>query len=129
MVTPIAKSTPMTQASLMPTIPIVLLHVRDLLEPSSNVQARAAYLERQMQGMNSVRLPSDMPSLEDSISVGPESLSKRIQSYCQDKKDKRKHEWETHRRILDGMKESKENNIINEVRKKEMLCMLECCIT
>ena len=36
MVTPIAKSTPMIQASQMPTTPIVLPHVRDILEPSSN---------------------------------------------------------------------------------------------
>ena len=47
-ITPIAKSTPMTQASQMPTMPIVLPHVRDILEPSSNEQARAGYLERQM---------------------------------------------------------------------------------
>ena len=92
----------------MPTIPIVLPHVRDILEPSLNEQARAAYLERQMQGMSSVRLPSSMPSLEDGILVGPESLSKRIQNYCQEKKDKRKQEWEIHRMILDGMKEGKE---------------------
>ena len=82
MVTPIAKSTPMTQASQMPVISIVSPHVRDILEPSSNEQAGAAYLERQMQGMSSVRLPSSMPSLEDSILLWPESLSKRIQSYC-----------------------------------------------
>ena len=43
MVTLIAKSTPMTQASQMSTIPIVLPHVRDILEPSLNEQARAAY--------------------------------------------------------------------------------------
>ena len=129
MVTPIAKSTPMTQASQMPTIPIVSPHVRDILEPSLNEQARAAYLERQMQGMSSVRVPSSMPSLEDGISVVPESLSKRIQNYCWEKKDKRKHEWETHRLTLDGIKENKENSINNEVRKKEMLYMLECCIT
>ena len=36
MVTPIAKSTPMTQASQMPTIPTVSSQVRDILEPSSN---------------------------------------------------------------------------------------------
>ena len=48
MVTPIAKSTPLTQALQIPTIPIVLPHVRDILEPSSNKQVRAAYLERQM---------------------------------------------------------------------------------
>ena len=35
MATTIAKSTPMTQVSQMPTIPIVLPHVRDILEPSS----------------------------------------------------------------------------------------------
>ena len=70
MVTPIAKSTPMTQASQVPTIPTVLPCVRDILEPSSSEQARAAYLERQIQGMGSVRLPSIIPSLEDGISVG-----------------------------------------------------------
>ena len=42
-----------------------------------------------MQNMSSVRLPSSMPSLEDGISVEPESLSKRIQNYCQEKKDKK----------------------------------------
>ena len=78
MVTPIAKSTPITQVSQMPTMPAVSPHVRDILEPSSNEQVRATYLERQMQDMGSVRLPSDIPSLEDGVSIGPESLSKRI---------------------------------------------------
>ena len=78
------------------------------MEPSSNEQARAAYLDRQIQGMSSVRLPSSMPSLEDGMSVGPESLSRRIQGYCQEKRDNRKHEWETHRLTLERMKESKE---------------------
>ena len=92
MVTTIAKFTPVTQASQMPTIPTVSSHVRDILEPSSTDLARAAYLERQMQGMSSVRIPSSMPSLEDGISVGPESLSRRIHNSCQEKKDNRKHE-------------------------------------
>ena len=35
-------------------------------------------------------------------------VSKRIQNYCWEKRDKRKHEWETHRLALQGMKESKE---------------------
>ena len=48
MVTPIAKSTPITQALQMPMMPAVLPHVRDILEPSSNEQVRATYLERQM---------------------------------------------------------------------------------
>ena len=108
MVTPIAKSTPITQALQMPTMPAVLPHVRDILEPSSNEQARATYLARQMTDMGSVRLPSDIPPLEDGISIGPESLSKRIQNFCQRKRDKRKNKWETHRVALEGMKENKE---------------------
>ena len=107
MVTPIAKSTPMTQASQMPTIPTVSSQARDILEPSWNERTRATYLDRQIQGMSSVRLPSSMPSLEDGISVGPESLSRRIQDYCQEKRDNRKHEWEMHRLTLERMKESK----------------------
>ena len=46
--------------------------------------------------------------MEDGVSIGPESLSKRIQNYCWEKRDRRKHEWETHRLALEGMKESKE---------------------
>ena len=39
--------------------------VRDILEPASNEQARADYLERQMRHMSSIsRLPSDIPPLE-----------------------------------------------------------------
>ena len=36
MVTPIAKSTQMTQASQMPTVPTVSSWVRGILEPSPN---------------------------------------------------------------------------------------------
>ena len=67
--TPTAKSTPVTQASQIPSIPIVSSHIKDILEPSSNQQVRAAYLERQMQNMNSVRIPLNMPSLEDGMSI------------------------------------------------------------
>ena len=63
--TPIAKSMPVTQASQMPVLPIVPSNDRDIVEPMSSEQARSSYLERQMQGISSVRLPLDMPSLED----------------------------------------------------------------
>ena len=36
MVTPLAKSTPMTQSSQMPAISDILPPVRDILEPASN---------------------------------------------------------------------------------------------
>ena len=75
-VTPVAKSTLITQALQMATMPTDSPHVRDLSQPSSNEQARSTYLERQIQDMGSVRLPSNIPSLEDGISIGPESLSK-----------------------------------------------------
>ena len=44
MVTPLAKSMPMTQASQIPIPPIIPSSERDILEPMSNEQARAAYL-------------------------------------------------------------------------------------
>ena len=125
--TPIAKSTPVTQASQIPSVPIVLSHTRDILEPSLSKQSRAAYLERQMQNVNSVRVPSIMPSLEDGISIEPESLARRIHNYCQERKDNRKYEWETNKMTLNSIKEK--NRINNEVRKREMLYMLECYTT
>ena len=51
---PIAKSTPVTQVSHIPPIPIVSSCMKDILEPSSSEQARAAYLGRQMQIMSSI---------------------------------------------------------------------------
>ena len=55
MVTPLAKSTPITQSSQMPTISDSLPHVKDILEHTSTEQARSAYLERQMRQMDSVK--------------------------------------------------------------------------
>ena len=43
--TPIAKSTPVTQASQVPVLPNVSPPERDILEPMSSEQARSAYLE------------------------------------------------------------------------------------
>ena len=80
MVTPIAKS--------MPVLPNVPSNKRDILEPMSSEQARSTYLERQIQGMSSVKLPLDMPSLED-VSRRSANLPKRIQTFCQEWKEKR----------------------------------------
>ena len=107
MATPIAKSMPVTQASQMPVLLTVPCNKRDILEPMSSEKARSAYLERQMQGMSSVKLPSDMPSLE-SISHESANLPKRIQTFCQEWKKKRKHKWESLKVALEKMKESKE---------------------
>ena len=78
-ITPVAKSTPKTQSSQMPAIPSSLPPIRDILEPTSNEQARSTYLERQMRQMGGInKLPSDMPSLEDGMVHRPESLQGRI---------------------------------------------------
>ena len=90
MVTPLAKSTQITQSSQMPAMSDTLSPIRDILEPASNEQARSAYLERQMRQMDSIKLQSDMPSLEDGMVQRPESLQDRIQSFCQENKVKRK---------------------------------------
>ena len=72
----------------------------------STEQARSAYLERQIQGMSSVRLPLNMPSLEDE-SCASTNLPNRIQAFCKEWREKRKYEWESIRVALDKMKESK----------------------
>ena len=61
-----------------------------------------------MRQMDSVKLPSGMPFLEDGMVPRPVSLQDRIQSFCQEKKVKRKQELESHRVALEKMKESKE---------------------
>ena len=57
--------------------------------------------------MDSVKLPSDIPSLKDGVIPSPESLQNWIQSFCQERKGKRKQEWESHRVALEKIKESK----------------------
>ena len=78
MVTPLAKSTLITQSSQMPTTSDTLPPIRDILEASSNEPVRSTYVERQMRQMDSVKLPSDMPCLEDGMVPRHESLQDRI---------------------------------------------------
>ena len=49
----------------MPVLPKNPSSERDILEPMSSEQARSTYLEKQIQGMSSVRLPLNIPSLGD----------------------------------------------------------------
>ena len=105
---PIAKSTPVTQTGPIPSMPIPTPCVQDILEPSVNEQARAAYLERQMQNMSSVQMPSSITPLGDDIPLEDESLSRRIQDYCLRMKDHRRYEKDTHQVTLSGIKEFKE---------------------
>ena len=103
--TPIAKSTPVTQASHIPvtkTIPD-----RDIVKPISSERARAAYLESQIQGMDSVWLPLNTPLMEDGSHVSSD-LAKRINIFCKEQKERRRQEWESHRQALHTMKQCKD---------------------
>ena len=116
-VTSIMKSMPVTQASQMPVLPNVPLHERDISEPMSSEEARSAYLERQMQGMSSVRLPLDMPSLEN-VSHGSTDLPQRIETFFLRWKEKRRHKWESLKVALEKMKESKEKCCTQQVQEE-----------
>ena len=104
--TPMAKSTPVTQASQTPVLTNIPLLEIDMVEPVSSERARTAYLEPQILDMSSVRLPLNIPSLEDE-SHAPIDLSSRIWAFCKEQKEKRKHEWESIKIVLGKMKESK----------------------
>ena len=79
--TPIAKSTPVTQASHIPvtqTIP-----ERDIVEPMSSERARAMYLESQIQDMSSVQLPLNIPVKKEESHV-PTDLTRQIHTFCKE---------------------------------------------
>ena len=116
-VTPIVKSTPVIQASQMSVLLNVPPHERDILEPMSNERARSTYLEKQIQGMSIVKLPLDMPLLEN-ISCESADLPQRIHTFCQEQKEKRRHEWESLKVTLEKIKESKEKCEIQQAQEE-----------
>ena len=56
--------------------------------------------------MSSVKLPLDMPSLEN-VSCESTDLPQRIHTFCKEWREKRRHEWESLKVALEKMKESK----------------------
>ena len=79
--TPIAKSTPVTQASHIPMMKTIL--ERDIVKPMSSKRARAAYLESQIQDMSSVRLPLNIPLMEEGSHASTD-LTRRINMFCKE---------------------------------------------
>ena len=154
MVTPLAEYAPVTQTLQMPTVPGRIPPVQNILEPTSNEQARANYLERQMRQMSSISgLPSNMPPLEDiptqkldewsqeviseeeynrnrnQQEVGiivHDSLQEQVQNYCWGNKVRRKQECKSHRMALERMKEDKEQQRQQQSQEEKMQCMLKC---
>ena len=76
---PIAQSTPVTQASLIPVVGTTA--GRDIVQPTSSEGARAKYLEGQMKGMGGVKQPMKSLSLEEE-SLPSMDLSRRIDLFC-----------------------------------------------
>ena len=66
-----------------------------------------------------MRLPSNIPLLEDE-SHDSTDLSSRIQTFCKERKEKRKHEWESNKMVLDKMKESKGKHHKQQVEEKDV---------
>ena len=116
--TPIAKSTPVTQASHIPvtkTIP-----EKDIVKSMSSERARAVYLENQIQDMSSVWLPLNTPLMEEESHASTD-LTRRINMFCKEQKEKRRQEWESHRKALDVMKQSKGKQHKQPEKKKGKL--------
>ena len=107
--TPIAKSTPVTHASQMPNVG----PERDIVQPIASKGARAAYLEERMKNIGSVRLPSKVPAKVEESGMAID-LSKRIDMYCNEQKEKRRQEKESHEWTLGLFKEKKKQQLVKE---------------
>ena len=68
---------------------------RDIVQPIASEGARAAYLEECMKNIGSVRLPSKVPAKVEESGM-PIDLLKRIDMYCNEQKEKRRQERESH---------------------------------
>ena len=84
----------------------------DIVRPMSSERARAAYLESQIRNIDSVQLPSKVPSMEEEI-----NLTRRINTFCKEQKEKRRQEWESHRKALAVLKQSKHKQLEKEERE------------
>ena len=102
--THIAKSTPVTQASHMPVTKTIL--ERNIVTPMSSERARATYLEGQIKDMGSVWLPLNIPLMREG-SHASSDLTKRINTFCKEQRERRRQEWESNRKVLNVMKQSK----------------------
>ena len=77
--TPIAKSTPVTYASHVPMSKPSAK--RNIVQPMSSEEARAAYLENQMKNMGGVQLPLNIPSMGEESHISSD-LARRVNTFC-----------------------------------------------
>ena len=118
-VTPLAKSMPMTQTPQMPISQMIPSDRRDILEPLSNEQGRAAYLAKQIQGVCSVRLPSDMPSLE-AMSNSSLNLPKGYKLFVKSKGQKEYMNGSLSSQLWKELRKVKKNVVTNKSKRKRI---------
>ena len=104
--TPIAKSTPVTCASHMPTVG----PERDILQPIASKEARAAYLEERMKNIGSVHLPSNIPAKVEETGMST-ILVKRIDMFSNEQKEKQRQERESHEQTLVMLQKKKQQPV------------------
>ena len=114
--TPIAKSTPVTQASHVP----MTKTGRDIVQPISSEEVRAAYLENQMRDMSGVRLPSQVPTMEGESLISAD-LTRRIDTFCKEQKEKRQQEWESQQQLLHALEQSKGKQLKPDKKEREVV--------
>ena len=61
--------------------------------------------------MDSIRVPTSKPALDDGTSIEPKSLSRRVRDYCQERRDHRRHDWETHKKTLKNIQREKRKTV------------------
>ena len=113
--TPFAESTPLTQPY---HIPITRTGIEsNIVQPISSEEARARYLEKQMKGIESVRLPTNISSLEEEPFVSMD-LTKRIDAFCKQQKEKRRRERESHKVFLGTLIQKKSKPIVQPTKEE-----------
>ena len=113
--TPIAKSTPIPYASHIPTSKLGT--EGDIVQPISSEEARAAYLEECMKNMGGVQLPFNIPAKVEESHTSVD-LARRIDIFCKEQKERRRQEWESHKQVLNALKERKSQQF-KQLNKEE----------
>ena len=112
--TPITESTPVTHPY---HIPITRAGIAsNMVQPVSSEEARARYLEKQMKGMESVKLPTNISSLEEEPFVSMD-LAKRIDTFCKQQKEKRRKERESHKVFLGALIQKKSKPTVQPMKE------------
>ena len=78
----------------------------DIVQPISSEEARARNLEKQIKGISSVKLPLKSPLMEEG-SLTSTDLTRRIDTFCREQKEKKRKERESHKLVLSAIERKK----------------------